>query len=65
MSDIQADKYPTGHVLDYFGVPSAYSRTPIRALKDRTVKLGSLFGTNEFDTAHRTCVYLTRGIARL
>lgn len=40
MSDIQADKYPTGHVLDYFGVPSAYSRTPIRALKDRTVKLG-------------------------
>ena len=40
MSDIEADKIPTGHVLDYSGPPSAYSKTPIRALKDRTVKMG-------------------------
>lgn len=39
-SDKEADSYPTGPRLDYFGAPEGYSRRPIRALRDRTVALG-------------------------
>ena len=39
-SDKEADSYPIGPQLDYFGAPEGYSRLPIRALRDKTVALG-------------------------
>ena len=39
-SNEEANSYPTGPLLDYFGAPEGYSRLPIRALRDKTVALG-------------------------
>ena len=40
VSDKEANSYPTGPQLDYFGAPEGYSRQPIRALRDKTATLG-------------------------
>jgi hypothetical protein len=57
ISDIEADKYPTGPTIDYFGAPSSYSKIPIRALKDKTVAMGIIVRNKKVEySSQNMCV---------